>query len=144
MKVQNEQKEILSKLDTLDNSMAKLINDKNVAFEKIRDMKKQLLEIKEDIEQHDKFILRNRENISQLTDDVRVQISENRFLRKKMEEHDIKLNASGTISRKPWALQSDTAKYPILQTYKSTSRYSRLAPALDSITLKGDNVMEIR
>ena len=61
-----------------------------------------------------------------------------------MEEHDTKLNGSGTISRKPWALQSDTAKYPILQTYESTSRYSRLAPALDSITLKGYNVMEIR
>ena len=72
MKVRNEQKDILSKLDTLDDSMAKLINDKNVAFEKIRDMKQQLLEIKDDIEQHDKYIIRNRENISQLTDDVRV------------------------------------------------------------------------
>ena len=61
-----------------------------------------------------------------------------------MEEHDIKLNASGTISRKLWALQSDTAKYPMFQTYKSTSRYSRLALALNSIILKGDNVTEIR
>ena len=61
-----------------------------------------------------------------------------------MEEHDIKLNASGTISRKPWALQSDTAKFPILQTYESTSKLLRLAPMLESIVLKGDNVMQIR
>lgn len=60
-----------------------------------------------------------------------------------MEEHDIKLNTSGTISRKPWVLQLDTAKYPILQTYESTSTYSRLALKLDTIILKGDNVMEI-
>ena len=88
--------------------------------------------------------MKNREHIARLTDEVKVQISENRFLRKKMEEYDIKLNASGAMSCKPWALQSDTIKYPILQAYESTSRYSRLSPILETITLTGDNVMEIR
>ena len=61
-----------------------------------------------------------------------------------MKEHDIKLYESETISRKSWALESDTAKYPILQTYESTSKYSRLTPMLDTIILKGDNLTEIR
>ena len=107
-------------------------------------MKQQIQDIKEEIEQHAKFILRNRNNIVQLTNDVKVQISENKFLRKHMEEHDIQSNASGTISRKPWDLQLDTAKYPILQKYESTSTYSRLAPMLDTIILKGNNATEIR
>ena len=144
MKVRNDQKDILSSLAAMEDAMAKLVNAKNIAYDKIRGMKQELEAIENDMKQHDKFILKNRENIAQLSDDVKVQIKENRYLRRKMEEHDIKLNASGTISRKPWALQSDTAKYPILQTYESTSRYSRLAPMLDTIILKGDNVMEIR
>ena len=60
-----------------------------------------------------------------------------------MEEHDIKLNASRTISRKPWTLQSNTANYSISQAYESTSQYSRLAPMLERSILKGSNVMPI-
>ena len=90
--------------------MAKIIKAKDIAYEKIRDMKQQLQDIEEEIKQHEKFILKNRNNIAQLTDNVKVQITENRYLRKKMEEHDITLNSNGTISRKPWALQYNTAK----------------------------------
>ena len=144
MKVRDTQKDILKKIDTMDGTMIKLVKTKYIVYEKIRDMKKQLQDITNEIEQHDKYILKIRKNIARIADDVKVQLNESRFLRKKMEEHDIKLNASGTISRKPWALQSDTVKYPILQAYKSTSRYARLAPMLEKITLKGDNVMEIR
>ena len=85
IKVRDTQKDILLSLDTMDKTMVKLVKAKDVAYEKIRDMKKQLQDI-----------------------------NKNRFLRKKMEEHDIKLNTRGTISRKPWVLQSDTVKYPIL------------------------------
>ena len=104
MKVRNDQKDILSSLAAMEDAMAKLVNAKNIAYDKIRGMKQELEAIENDMKQHDKFILKNRENIAQLSDDVKVQIKENRYLRRKMEEHDIKLNASGTISRKPWAL----------------------------------------
>ena len=144
MRVRKDQKDILESLDKMEENMEKLIKAKDVAYEKMLNMKLQIESIREEVEQHDKYILRNRNNIVQLAENVRTQTTENKFLRKKMEEHDIKLNASGTISRKPWALQSDTAKFPILQTYESTSKFSRLAPMLEPIVLKGDNVMQIR
>ena len=104
MKVRDTQKDILKKLDIMDGTMIKLVKATYIAYEKIRGMKQQLQDITNEIEQHDKYILKSRESIARISDDVKVQLNESRFLRKKMEEHDIKLNASGTISRKPWDL----------------------------------------
>ena len=100
--------------------MEKVIKAKYVAYVKILNMKLQFEGIREEVEHHDKYILRNRNNIVQLTRNVRTQTTENKLLRKKTKEHEIKSNASGTISGKPYVLQSDTAKFPILHTFEST------------------------
>ena len=64
MKVRNKQRDILATLETMDNKMVKLIKAKDIAYDKIREMKQELQDTKDEIKQHDKFILKNRENIA--------------------------------------------------------------------------------
>ena len=73
MRVRKDQKDILESLDKMEENMEKLIKAKDVAYEKMLNMKLQIESIREEVEQHDKYILRNRNNIVQLTENVRTQ-----------------------------------------------------------------------
>ena len=69
---------------------------------------------------------------------------DHRHILRKLETHDIKLNASGSLHKKPWALQSDTDKYPLLKAYENNSHFSNLPHLLKPIILEGDSSFNIQ
>lgn len=54
------------------------------------------------------------------------------------------MNASGSLSAKPWALHLDTDKYPLLHASERTSNFSKLNRLINSITLKLDTIAEVK
>ena len=116
-------------------TMAKLTKAKDKAFEMIREMQRNIEEIKEDTTINDKHMLNNRNSPSITSNNISDQQRDNRDILKRLEAHEIKLNARGTVNAKPWAKHSDIEKYPILQVYETNTHFSKLAPLLENVYL---------
>ena len=115
-----------------------LNNAKDKSFEMIRDIRIKMDAVEERVEEQDKYILRNRESISVLTEHVGEQKREHKSILSKLETHDIKLNAANALPSKPWALQSDSDEYPILRVYQNQMLFNRLPSLPKMISLTGD------
>ena len=86
-----------------------------------------------------KDALNNKSNMAIIRSHVDETRKDHRQILRKLETHDIKLNASGSLNKKPWAIQSDTDKYPLLQAYEHNSQFSNLPHLLKPIILEGDS-----
>ena len=54
------------------------------------------------------------------------------------------MNASNSFpATKPWMLQSDTNKYPILLAYQN-NKFERFAPMLSQVKLGGDKIADVK
>ena len=103
-KIREENTEILLKINTQEElisaQQAKIDSlriSKDRAFDNIRDLKKDLRDIRKDIETHDTHILQNRSNMALLRSHVDEIRKDHRHILNKLETHDIKLNASGSL-----------------------------------------------
>ena len=131
-------------ITTNTNNLQKITNTKDKAFDLIREMKTNIDTMDSDIRLHDQLLLKNKQSISVLLGEMTEHKKETYIILWKLEDHDIKLSATGYIAKKPWALHSYTERYPILHAYEHTAQLSRLAPLLDSIILQGDGLASIK
>ena len=140
-----EQMEQMSKdMQQHQTTMAKLSKAKDKAFEMIREMQRTIEIINDEMTINDKHILNNRNSLNILSSNMSDQQRDNRDILKRLEAHEIKLNARGTVNAKPWAKHSDIEKYPILQVYETNTHFSKLAPLLENIKLQGDDLNSIK
>ena len=104
----------------------------------------EIKEIKEDIEaleQDNKDHLKETLNIKQKAHDNNFDI---RGLKKEMEKHSLKLNASNGWKGGAWALHSDTDLYPILKSDDRNYHYTKFQDNLKPVKLKGPKLTDIR
>lgn len=95
-----------------------IIKAKDKAFDQIHNLKIDLKPVREDLAHHDTTILKNRLTFATLCEHVDATRLDHIYILKKTEDHDLKLNTSGSLGSKPWALQSDTKKYPLLHSFE--------------------------
>ena len=124
--------------------MEKLNTAKDKAFDMIRDIHIEMDVVEERVEEQDRYILRNRESISVLTEHVQDKKREHKFILSKLETHDIKLNAANVLPSKPWVLQSDFDQYPILRLYQNQMLFNQLPTLLKTISLTGDSITNVK
>ena len=104
--------------ETHEQEIEKLKTAKDSAFDLIREAKDKINEVVDALAEHDAYILKNRQNISIMNQNVTAIKQENRGILSQLQEQALKMNASNSFpATKPWMLQSDTNKYSILLAY---------------------------
>lgn len=83
---------------------------KDKAFNMVRHLKVDLHIVKEDIALHNTTILKNKSTIATLREHVDAIRQDHSHILRRLKNHDLKLNASGSLGSSPWALQLDTEK----------------------------------
>ena len=106
-------------------------------------MKYKINEVVEAVEEQNKYILQNRNNMSVVSQNMLETKKEHRHVLSKIQEHNIKLSVSNDLPRKTWILTFDTEKYPILATYQNTV-ITRFTLLLNQIGLQGDKIVDIK
>ena len=150
--MRNKQEQMLEEIGKLDERMnkqdeiiVKLKKDKDTAFDMIRDIKITASNLTDEIQEHASLILTNRNNITNLQQSVTTTNQEYKRLASIVETHSIKLNASNALpSNKPWMLQSDTQKYPILCAYQSNFNFAKYSQMLAQVQLQGESIIEVK
>ena len=147
---------MIERLDDLDINAAEqtralkdLISMKDKAYIKIAEVKYEMNQFQDEVERkqtaNEKIQLKNRQNINDITYTVKEHSKTQRKMLSTLEDHGLKLNATGTFSAtSPWALTSDAETYPILRSVGKQSHFSALPKMLDQIFLDGDDLSSIQ
>lgn len=150
-KIRDEHTDVLIKIKTIkvlvlqqETKIKSLIKAKNTAFDMIRGWKLDIQSVREEIEHHDTNTLKNRTSIATLQEHMDNIPKGHRAITNKLEIYDIKLNTSSTLNTKPWALQSDTDKYPLLHSYERASHFSKLHCRINLAILNGNETADIQ
>ena len=76
---------------------------------------------------------------------IKDQSATQRKMMSTIEDHGLKLNATGTFSStSPWQLTSDADKYPILRSVTKQSHFSTLSKMIEPIQLEADDLASIQ
>ena len=106
---------------------------KDDGFQKIVELKYVVNELKESTEndqrENEKFLRQHKDKINTLTQTVNDHTKSNRNILSKLQEHDLKLHATGSMSMtSPFQIVMDSDKFPLLKSITSHhSHFSSLS-----------------
>ena len=101
---------------------------KDGAFIKIGELKYRVNDFEEKFDNdqimNEKFQRQNKDNINNITQQVKEQHKTQRNILSKLQDHDLTLNSTGKYSPlTPYQLISNSEKYPILKSAASTNTH---------------------
>ena len=154
----DHQRKISQRIEQLEGSsdrhqmkLDKLIQQKDEAFIKIANLRYETNAFKEQVDKdqkmNEKIQQQNKARINNMETIVKSQTNQQRTLLKKMESHEIKLNACGTTPSftTPFQLIPDTDKYPILKSaINQYTHFSNLPKMLQNVTLLDDSLASVQ
>ena len=130
--------------------MQLLIDDKNECFRRITELKYVIQDNKEQQEKdkqlNENFLLHHKQKIAALTEVVNNHTKSTRKMMSKIEEHELKLNATGSLSIKsPFQLVINSDQFPILKLEGNQHvHFSSLSNMIKKITLHGDDIASVQ
>ena len=157
MKHMEKQKDFFCKIESLEEQIDQnkdkiqhMTRMKDDAFQKIAELKYVVNELKESTEndqrENEKFLRQHKDKINTLTQTVNDHTKSNRNILSKLQEHDLKLHATGSMSMtSPFQIVMDSDKFPLLKSITSHhSHFSSLSKSVTNILLEGDNISAVQ
>ena len=152
-----KQKEIFDRIEAFEETIEEhndkiqhMTRMKDDAFQKIAEVRYLIIELQEKTEkdqlENEKFLRMHKDKLNSLTQVMNDQSKSHRTILSKIQEHELKLNATGSLSMtSPFQIVVDSDKYPILKSATNHhSHFSSLPKTLMTIALKGDDISAVQ